>query len=410
MRLKNLALIALFFLFLVAGCSLPGGGEFPQGGRQWTVMVYMAADNNLAGEALKDLQSMEQVGSTDAVAIVVELDTPSGATRYLVNRGGSTVLEYLGNVDSGNPGTLLRFIRFARERYPAQRYALILWNHGSGVKSLRKDIAFDWSAQSAITLPGLRSALALSGVFFELLGMDACLMQMVEVAYEVRNQARVLVSSQETVPGEGWDYETVLRALTGNPTMHPFDLARLIVASYVAYYRRSGVPGRYTLSAVDLTRVGDLVGALDALALAILSDTQTPPWVYLALRGLALYFEDPDFVDLGDFMRILASNPRIPLGVQEKARVVLDKLTACVFSVESFGIIPTSGLSIYFPYTGYVRKYEGLAFASATHWDELIRYLAQWRYDTGRRWKYASLRGSNSSFAQREPEEFLETP
>lgn len=410
MRLKSFVPIAILFLFLVAGCSLPGGGEFPQGGRQWTVMVYMAADNDLAGEALKDLQSMERVGSTDAVAIVVELDTPSGAARYLVNRGGSAVLEYLGTVDSGNPGTLLNFIRFARERYPAQRYALILWNHGSGVKSLRKDIAFDLGTQSAITLPGLRSALTLSGVFFDLLGMDACLMQMVEVAYEVRNQARVLVSSQENVPGEGWDYETILRALTGNPAMHPFDLAQLIVASYVAYYRRSGVPGRYTLSAVDLTKVGDLVRALDALALAILGDAQTPPWVYLALGDSALYFGDPDFVDLGDFMRILASSPRIPPEVQEKARVVLDRLTTCVFAVESFGIIPTSGLSIYFPYTGYVRKYESLAFASATHWDELVKYLAQWRYDTGRRWRYASLRGSNSSFAQREPKEFLATP
>lgn len=383
MRLRGFFAITTIALFFLAGCSLPSGGGPPSGGRQWTVMVYMAADNDLAGEAWKDLWSMELVGSNEDVAVVVELDTPSGAFRYLVNRGGSTLLESLGSVNSGSSGTLLNFIRFARARYPAQHYALILWNHGSGVKGTSRDIAFDFTTQSAITLPELRRALSLSGISFELLGMDACLMQMVEVAYEVRNYARVLVSSQENVPGEGWDYETILRALTGNPQMNTFDLARLIVDSYVAYYARSSTPGRYTLSAVDLTKIGELAAAIDSLALAMLSDTVTPPWFYLSLGDSALYFGDPDFVDLGDFMRILASDPRVPLQVRERASIVLQKLRASVIDVQSLsvgsGIIEISGLSIYFPYTAYVRKYEELSFASATHWDELVKYLSQWR-------------------------------
>lgn len=383
MRLKTFLFVTFFLLFPLAGCSITPIGELPQGGRQWTIMVYMAADNDLAGEAFKDLQSMERVGSTTDVTVLVELDTPSGATRYLVGRDGSTVLQHLGSVDSGDPGTLLRFIRFARERYPARHYALILWNHGSGVKSVRRDIAFDFTTQSAITLPGLKNALALSGVSFDLLGMDACFMQMVEVAYEVRNFARVLVSSQESVPGEGWDYETILRALTGNPAMHVFDLARLIVESYVAYYQRYGVRSRYTLSAVDLARIDALARALDDLALAILNDLQTPPWVYLTLGDSALYFEDPDFVDLGDLVRLLASDSRVHPEVQQRANAVVQHLATCVLSSGSLGgssgIIEASGLSIYFPYMAYVRKYGDLAFASATHWDELVQYLAQWR-------------------------------
>lgn len=414
MRFGSLTVVAVCFLLCLSGCSLPPGGNLPQGGRQWTVLVYMAADNDLAGEAVKDLRSMERVGSTNDVAIVVELDAPGGATRYLVERGQSTPLEYLGNIDSGSPQSLASFIRFARERYPARRYALILWNHGSGVKSLQKDIAFDFTTQNAISLPALRSALSSSGITFDLLGMDACFMQMVEVAYEVRNLARVLVASQENVPGEGWDYETVFRALSQNPAMTPSDLARLVVTSYISYYQRSGTQGRYTLSAVDLAAVGNLVAAIDALAWEILNDSQTPPWLYLALGDSALYFADPDFVDLGDFMHLLTSDPRVPLKVGERARAVLQELARCVLLAESLsignGIIETSGLSIYFPYTAYVRKYEDLAFASATHWDELVRYLTQWRQKTGRRWKYASVRGSDSSFAQRESEELLETP
>jgi hypothetical protein len=280
------------------------------------------------------------------------------------------------------------------------------------VKATTKDIAFDFTTQRAIALPELRSALARSGMFFDFLGMDACLMQMVEVAYEVRHNARVLVASQENVPGEGWDYETVFRELTRNPSMDAITLARIVVESYAAYYGQRGIPGRYTLSAVDLSRVSGLASAIDALALAILNDFRTPPWVYVALGDSALYFGDPDFVDLGDFMELLLAYPGISPGVQERAQVVLGELRRCVLYAQSVGsdIIGTSGLSIYFPYTEYVRKYESLEFASATSWDELVRYLIPWRYKTERRWKYASLRGSDSSVAQRGSKELLEAP
>ncbi len=409
----------VLLLFLFSGCQLPPpGGSFPESGRQWTVMVYMAADNDLTGEAWKDIDSMELAGSSGDVAIVVQVDTPSGAWRYLVARDAtpdviaSLPLGSLGRVDSGSGETLLDFIRFARSNYPAAHYALILWNHGSGVKATTKDIAFDFTTQRAIALPELRSALTRSGMFFDFLGMDACLMQMVEVAYEVRHSARVLVASQENVPGEGWDYETVFRELTRNPSMDAITLARIVVESYAAYYGQRGIPGRYTLSAVDLSRVSGLASAIDALALAILNDFRTPPWVYVALGDSALYFGDPDFVDLGDFMELLLAYPGISPGVQERAQVVLGELRRCVLYAQSVGsdIIGTSGLSIYFPYTEYVRKYESLEFASATSWDELVRYLIPWRYKTERRWKYASLRGSDSSVAQRGSKELLEAP
>lgn len=389
MRLKIVLIGAMLVLLLFAGCQFPSGGVLPEGGRQWTVMVYMAADNDLAGEAWKDLNSMELAGSSDAVALVVELDTPSGAWRYYVTKDTdpngitSPVLESLGNADSGSSETLLEFIRFTRERYPAKHYTLILWNHGSGVKGTSKDIAFDFTTRRAITLPELRLSLASSGVHFDLLGMDACFMQMVEVAYEVRNSARILVSSQENIPGEGWDYETVLRALVQNPTIDAERLAQLIVESYIAYYQRIGMSGKYTLSAVDLSRVEELVQAIDALAATMLGDSRTPPRVYVALGDSAFYFGDPDFVDLGDFMEFLAFDPRVSFEVREKAAVVLDKLGECVLisgnaSVISSGV-RASGLSIYFPYTVYMRKYGMLEFASATYWDELVQYLIQWR-------------------------------
>jgi hypothetical protein len=79
-RLKNHAVL-LFMLSLAAvlsSCSSGGGG----GGaapttRQWTYMVYMGADNNLANAGLTDLNEMESVGSTAEVAIVVQGVSPA---------------------------------------------------------------------------------------------------------------------------------------------------------------------------------------------------------------------------------------------------------------------------------------------------------------------------------------------
>lgn len=375
----------LLSLFFLTGCHLPTIVTPQKGERQWTVMVYMAADNDLQVEAFQDLNSMELVGSTEDVAVVVELDTGAGASRYLVTKDGnpsvlaSLILEDLGRVDSGSVEELVSFLHFAREKYPAQHYALVLWNHGSGVKGKTRDISFDFSSRRSLTIPELRFALALSGGNIDLLGMDACLMQMIEVAYEVKDYARILVASQENVPGAGWDYETVLSALARNPALSPESLARIVVSSYIDYYRRSGVPGKYTLSAVDLSCIPGLVQTVDDLAGEILADTRTPPQLYLALGDSVTFFGDPDFVDLGDFARLLSLDWRVAPQVQEKARAVQERLTRCVLAFENIGVVESTGISIYFPYTAYERKYDALQFASATRWDDLVQYLMRWR-------------------------------
>lgn len=101
---------------------------------KWTFMVYMAGDNNLSGAGDEDLREMRQVGSTDDVNVVVQFDNAGqeGTRRYRVLRDGDDLVESLGPTDSGDPNVLLDFIRWAHATYPADRYALVLWNHGGG--------------------------------------------------------------------------------------------------------------------------------------------------------------------------------------------------------------------------------------------------------------------------------------
>ena len=165
----------------------------------------------------------------------------TGAKRFYVTQDTDTaiinspVIADLGEVNMGDPAILQSFIEWAIANYPAQHYALVLWNHGSGWRERNsaeavKSVCIDDQSGDELTMTELRSALnaanATTGEVLDIVGFDACLMQMVEVAYQVMGSASrplvdITVGSEETEPGDGWDYAATLTALTASPTMTP---------------------------------------------------------------------------------------------------------------------------------------------------------------------------------------------
>ncbi len=380
----------LFFLlvgvtFVFTGCLSPSIPSPSTRASDWTIMVFMNGDNDLVQDAWQDLNSMEVVGSTERIKIVVQMDTPTeGPYRYFVtqdsdpNRVTSPVLESLGKVDMGDYRALIDFVRFCVRNYPASRYALVLWNHGGGFR--KRDISFDFSTGNAITIPQLAYALSqiksILGKDLDLLGMDACLMAMVEVAYEAQEYARVMVASEESVPGEGWDYAGFLQALVNAPSMGSRDLAQVIADTYVDSYLRASV----TQSVIDLKKVGTLGQDLDALAQAVLSDSLTPPVLYLYVGDQTFYFGDYDFVDLGNLLELWQAWPTIQDStVKERARVARESLRQVVLYERNNLGKSLGGLSVYFPYKSYDAKYDTLSFASSTRWDDMVKYLLRYR-------------------------------
>ena len=104
---------------------------------KWTFLVYMAGDNNLDGVALRDIEEMARAGSTKDVNILVQLDRIEDnlTRRFRITQGGGfkkDCLESFGDTNTGDPQILYEFVKWALDNYPADRYALILWNHGSG--------------------------------------------------------------------------------------------------------------------------------------------------------------------------------------------------------------------------------------------------------------------------------------
>ena len=374
----------------------------------WLFMVYLDADNNLESAGIDDLNEMEVAGSTDNVKIVVEMDradrtwdddTSNGnwtdAKRFYITRDTDTaiinspVIADLGEVNMGDPATLQSFIEWAIANYPAKHYALVLWNHGSGWREAAtiamKSICIDDQANDELTMTELRSALnaanATTGKVLDIIGFDACLMQMVEVAYQVMGSASrplvdIVVGSEETEPGDGWDYAATLTALTANPAMTPSALATQIVNDYVSFYGTSiGV----TQSAANLGLVDELATAIDSFAQAM--TTATGDWSKIrTTRGQAQEYYYVYYIDLYHFAQLVNQDASISQTVRNAASSVMTAINNAIIAEghTTASLANSHGLSIYYPETleDYLSDYEtSVLFTTDTRWDEFLKAI-----------------------------------
>ena len=171
---------------------------------EWTILAFMNAKNNLEASGLADLNEMELAGSSEKVNIVAELgrikgndDSDgdwTGARRYFVNKDAdsakinSALLAELPKADMGDWQHLAEFIAWGKQNYPAKHYMVIVWNHGNGWKSrtpAQKGLSNDDETGNHITTVQLGQALTQSGKL-DIFAMDACIMQMAEVAWEAQ--------------------------------------------------------------------------------------------------------------------------------------------------------------------------------------------------------------------------------
>ncbi len=251
-------------------------------------------------------------------------------------------------------------------------------------------IAFDDSSldflDNAKLQQAFREAEDQTGQKVSLIGMDACLMSMVEVAYQLRANANYMVGSQEVEPLSGWPYTAILGSLTSDSGMTPEALAKLIVQEYGRYYEEDsrGSLHQITQSATNLTVVEKLAEAVGRLAsvlrqLLVEKDFDVENALSYAKRKV-VRFKDMDCVDLYDFLKILRDEYA---GDSSQLSTVLDEVIdlmtldiepKLVIANVSSGLRSSrvKGLSIYSPFKGYSNFYDRSDFASSG-WAEFIR-------------------------------------
>jgi len=405
MKYKYAIIIVLILLSisLLSGCfPNPPIPNIPE----WTVMVYLDADNNLESEGINDINEMEMAGSSSDVNIVVQADripysvlaannqgyaddTSNGnwttTRRYYITQDfnpvqiNSQLKSDLGELNMGDPQTLVDFASWAVTEYPAKKYLLVIWNHGGGFRStnLAKDIAWDdTNGEDKITMPELEYALSAintqMGKNIDIVGMDACLMAMTEVVYQIKDYADILVASEENEPGDGWPYDTILDQLVVNPTVSPEQLATDIVDEYVFSYPYRSV----TQSAIDLSYMDTLTSQLSNLASAIMDDNLTIKKNYLEASNSSQYYGDFDFIDLYDFCNQLVTYSN-SLEVKNIALNIQQTLSYAIIKSGYNGgsVSGSKGLSIYFPYITYDYYYNNTNFSQDTFWDEMLLSL-----------------------------------
>jgi len=232
--------------------------------RAWTFMVYMDADNDLVLNGNIDIGRMEEIGSTSDVAIIVQFefrDYSLGygeAERYCIEKDKRRIIEDLDHdVNMGDPNELSDFIEWTINLYPAQRYALILWDHGNGFRG----VCVDWTSEDLLTMVELKSALIdaelSTGVVIDLVGFQACLMGQMEVAFQIHGLTEVFVGSEESMKNTGWPYNWILGNLTASSVMTAQQLETQIVTSFSHFYGGAGYEDQplNTMSAIDMAKI-----------------------------------------------------------------------------------------------------------------------------------------------------------
>jgi hypothetical protein len=400
---------------------------------KWTFMVYLAGDNNLSSAGDKDLTEMRSVGSTEAVNILAEFDNEGqqGTNRYYIRKDGAGERrEPLGETDSGDPNTLTSYIKWAAENYPAERYALILWNHGGGWEPSEIDRVarsvnsggynvreasersssplgrtfFRTSIETIFSLPSsseraicsddgsghsldtvelgavLAQAVEDLGQPIDILGMDACLMSNLEVAYQARPHARYMVASEESEPNDGWPYDTILGKLVSEPDLPTAELAAEIVSAYMKSYLDRGYKDPVTQSAFDLARVGPVAESLDGLAGALSAHMPAAAMEIWAAQRASPRFWHNTLWDVTSFCEELENNSASEQVRQAAAavRAILKPGSEGFIIAEAHSgdkVARCGGLTIYLvpPLIDISRYYQEVDFAKEFKWLEMLQ-------------------------------------
>ncbi|MCI0390598.1 MAG: clostripain-related cysteine peptidase [Acidobacteria bacterium] len=459
---------------------------------EWTIMVYLAGDNNLSAECVQALTEMKRVDQKDRINIIAQFNPKDDylpTRRYKItqdstpgnligdDQGGVTfqnesrhaqrcakariaalregkkaataaALTFLGNdsetingriaiaknglkesiefglfnndavieeseTDSGSPTTLYNFMSYCVTNFPAEHYMVVLSGHGGGTE--QGYLMKAESSGGSLTLSELRQAFENlrpelgRGRMIDILGMDSCLMSMVEVCYELKGFVQILTGSESYSPASGWPYLEILERLVRETFQGGKDIqeriAKGVVDEYVNFYSDYWLGGvSVAQSALDVTKVEDMKKYIDELADALTEELENPQTKKAAIDALimahweAQSYNGELFVDLADFCQCL------------RARYQVKKITDRCEKLEKFITRATSGdanpprmdtfvlrscfsgpvfqysygVSIYFPWAKVTPDYKELSFVKNTPGSGWAKFLETYTEKTRR--------------------------
>jgi hypothetical protein len=351
--------------------------------KDWTLVIFIAGDNNLNPYIVQNIEQIMRVGSNKHINIVIRVDTKLSnqekITKFLYVEKEKLVQIHPNLVmDSGDPDDLISFFNVVYDRYPAHNWGLILWDHGIGFiddaellgvdnyeewNLLNRGICFDDSTLHYLTNKKLVYALdticRIVGKKLALLGCDACFMNMWEFFSLVRYYIGVAIGSQELESATGWDYYKALKEFNQR-SLSAHEFARNIVHAFGDLYE--GNRSDYTQAAVNLENFDNLNNAVENLANALYDgmtshNRATVKNILKKCREkeLSTIFGEPSYLDLKYFCLQIKdqikkqTNLRSFQDIDNAADRVVEAINTVIIENRTAQEIKAYGISIYFP-------------------------------------------------------------
>ena len=334
--------------------QLQGSGEDTM-----TILVYLCGTDleSRSKMATADLQEMLDANLSDKINLIVYtggcsqwqnnvLSSRTNQIWQVLDDGLKCLKEDAGNTSMTDPDTLASFLKWGIQNYPADRTALIFWDHGGGsVSGYGYDEKF--ASSGSMDLAEIDQALTSVGAKFDFVGFDACLMATTETALMLAKHADYLIASEETEPGIGWYYTDWLTKLSQNTSLSTLEIGKNIIDDFVDTCAQQCRGQSTTLSIIDLAEaeltIPDALAAFSADTVELIRDEQYAQ-VSNARSG-SREFGSSSRIDQVDLVH-LAKN----MGTDEGEALADALLGAVKYNRTSSNMTNAYGLSIYFPF------------------------------------------------------------
>lgn len=326
----------------------------------YTLMVYICGADleSEDGSASTDIGEMLSATVDSKVNLLIETGGANEWQDYNISNKYKQIYKIENNklihkddvTDSKNmtdPENLANFIEYCSNNYPADRYSLILWDHGGGSIS---GFGYDEHAEDeeeTITIDELKNVIENSRLNYEFVGFDACLMANIETAYSLKNNVKYLIASEETEPGTGWEYKSIINSLSNNTSSNTTELGKVIVDRFIKDNDGFLDFDDATLSIVDLSKIDSVYEALLDYVYEIKTeqlDTNNFVSLSKAISESKSYAEGE--IDMYDLVNLAETVKN------DKSDNLINKINDAVVYYKNTSLVENSnGLSIYWPYT-----------------------------------------------------------
>jgi len=332
-------------------CGLTRGEAVEKEYKSNTILIYMIGSDleSIQGRATTDINEMLAANNCSSTNIVIQSGgtknwknvwmTDGATQRFTVSENDLQLMETLDGNNMTEASSLENFISWGTANYPADRYILLLWDHGDG--TLRGFGRDELNGNKTMRLSVIQDALTNSSIKFELVIFDACLMATLETAYALRNNAKYMIASEELLPACGLYYTSWLNTLKKNPSIGNEPLAKMIVDFSVVH---AGVEANIetTLSVVKLNKIPEVYNALISMISNIKEEEMAGFWQNITASKV---FGSVDGgYDQFDLQKVMET-----VNIEGADVVISAVKSAVVYSRNSTSVTYASGLAFYAP-------------------------------------------------------------